>query len=286
MILEMGEKDQWDKTITSKKKLFDLRLKSVWDYKDLIALFIKRDFIVYYKQTLLGPLWYLVQPIFSTIMYMLIFGGLAGIGTDNIPQILFYFSGTMLWTYFSETLIKISNVFTENKSIFGKVYFPRLVVPIASSVGLIIKLMIQFLLFAILYAYYYGKGADINFSWLMLTFPLIILWIGLLATGLGMIISAITTKYRDIAMILSFFVQLLMYATPVVYPLSEVPQNLRPLFIINPASAPVEFFRKCFFGVGDISWNESMLSLGITTACLLLGLLLFNKNEKTFVDVI
>lgn len=286
MILQKNGRNEWDKIITSKKKLFDLRLKSVWDYKDLIVLFIKRDFIVYYKQTILGPLWYLIQPIFSTIMYMLIFGGLAGIGTDNIPQILFYYSGTMLWTYFSEALIKVANVFTENKAMFGKVYFPRLVVPIAASIGLMIKLLIQFFLFGILFVYYFLTGENIKFSWLMLLFPLLVLWIGLLAVGFGMIISSITTKYRDIAMILTFFVQLLMYATPVVYPLSEVPENIKLLFIINPVSAPIEFFRKCFFGVGSVSWDTMLLSIVITMICVLLGLLLFNKNERTFVDVI
>lgn len=286
MILEKSGRNEWDKTITSRKKLFDLRLRCVWDYKDLIFLFIKRDFIVYYKQTILGPLWYLIQPICSTIMYMLIFGELAGIGTDNIPQILFYFSGTMLWSYFSDTLIKVANVFTENKAMFGKVYFPRLVVPIALSIGLIIKLLIQFFLFSILFVYYFLVRDNIRFSWLMLLFPLLVLWIGLLAIGIGMIVSSITTKYRDIAMILAFFVQLLMYATPVVYPLSEVPENMKLLFIINPVSAPIEFFRKCFFGVGKVTWSTMMLSLGITVVCLLLGLLLFNKNERTFVDVI
>lgn len=277
---------EWDKIITSKRKILNLQLGKVWEYRDLIALFVKRDFIVYYKQTILGPLWYLIQPIFSTIIYMFIFGGLAGIGTDGVPQILFYFSGTMLWTYFSESLLKVSNVFVENKAMFGKVYFPRLVVPIASSIGLIIKLLIQFILFMVLYAYYYVRGAKIESSWMVLLFPWVVIWIGLLSIGLGMIISSITTKYRDIAMVLSFFVQLLMYATPVVYPLSEVPGNIRILFLINPISAPIELFRTCFFGTECITFEAIALSVVITLICLLLGLLLFDKNERTFVDVI
>lgn len=282
----MTDNKVWDKVIISERKLFDLRLGKIWEYRDLIGLFVKRDFVVYYKQTILGPLWYLIQPIFSTIMYMLIFGNLAGIGTDGVPQTLFYFLGTMLWTYFSESLIKVSNVFIENKAIFGKVYFPRLVVPIASSIGLIIKLLIQFLLFVILYIYYYLKGTGIELTWRVVAFPLIIIWIGLLSIGLGMIISSITTKYRDIAMILTFLVQLLMYATPVVYPLSAVPENIKIIFVINPVSAPVELSRKCLFATGNISLDAILLSVAMTIMCLLLGLLLFNKNEQTFVDVI
>ncbi|MBR4825402.1 MAG: ABC transporter permease [Spirochaetaceae bacterium] len=276
----------WDKIIKSKSKLIDLKLKQVWEYRDLIGLFVKRDFIIYYKQTILGPLWYLLQPVFSTIMYMLIFGRLAGIGTDGIPQILFYFSGTMLWTYFSTSLVEASKTFSINKGIFSKVYFPRLTVPIATSIGFIIKLAIQFALFAILYIYYYVKGADIVPSFMILLFPVIVIWLGLLATGIGMIISSITTKYRDIALTIDFLVQLVMYATPVVYPLSEVPESLTWLFYANPVSAPVEFFRVCFFGVGSVPLNMALLSIGITVLCLFFGLVLFNQNEKSFVDVI
>lgn len=276
----------WDKVIKSKSKLIDLKLKQVWEYRDLILLLIKRDFIIYYKQTILGPLWYLLQPIFSTVMYMLIFGTLAGIGTDGIPQILFYFSGTMLWAYFSESLIKSSKTFSDNKTIFGKVYFPRLTVPIASSIGLIIKLLIQFALFAILYIYYLAKGAEIIISFKILLFPFIIIWLGFLGTGIGMIISSITTKYRDIALTIDFLIQLVMYGTPVVYPLSEVPENLTWLFYANPVSAPVELFRVCFFGVGSVPLEMALVSAGVTVLCLFLGLVLFNKNEKSFVDVI
>ena len=276
----------WDKVIKSKPKLIDLKLKQVWEYRDLIGLFVKRDFIIYYKQTILGPLWYLLQPIFSTIMYMLIFGTLAKIGTDNIPQILFYFSGTMLWSYFSESLIKSSKTFSDNKTIFGKVYFPRLSVPIATSIGLIIKLLIQFALFIILYIYYFTKGASIAPSFKIFFFPVIVIWLGVLATGIGMIISSVTTKYRDIALTIDFLVQLVMYATPVVYPLSEVPESLTWLFYANPVSAPIEFFRVCFFGVGSVPLKMALVSATVTTGCLFLGLVLFNRNEKSFVDVI
>ncbi len=276
----------WDKVIKSKPKLIDLKLKQVWDYRDLILLFIKRDFIVYYKQTILGPLWYLLQPVFSTIMYMLIFGTLAGIGTDGIPQILFYFSGTMLWTYFSTSVIEISKTFSVNKTIFSKVYFPRLTVPIATSAGLVIKLLIQFALFIIMYIVYFAKGAAFVPSFKILYFPLLVLWLGFLGTGIGMIISSITTKYRDIALTIDFLVQLVMYATPVVYPLSEVPESLTWLFYANPVSAPIELFRVCFFGVGSVPLKMALVSTGTTIVCLLLGLVLFNQNEKSFVDVI
>lgn len=276
----------WDKVIKSKPKLIDLKLKQVWEYRDLILLFIKRDFIVYYKQTILGPLWYLLQPVFSTIMYMLIFGTLAGIGTDGIPQILFYFSGTMLWAFFSESLIKSSKTFSDNKAIFGKVYFPRLSVPIATSIGLIIKLLIQFLLFTIMYIVYFAKGAAFVPSFKILYFPLLVLWLGFLGTGIGMIISSITTKYRDIALTIDFLVQLVMYATPVVYPLSEVPESFTWLFYANPVSAPIELFRVCFFGVGAVPLKMALVSAVVTAACLFFGLVLFNRNEKSFVDVI
>lgn len=276
----------WTKHISSKEKLIDLRLKQLWEYKDLIGLFVKRDFIIYYKQTILGPLWYLLQPVFSTVMYMLIFGTLAKIGTDGIPQILFYFSGTMLWTYFSSSLVESSKTFSSNKAIFSKVYFPRLTVPIAISIGLIIKLLIQFVLFAVLYVYYFAKGADIVFSFRILLFPVIIIWLGFLGIGIGMIISSITTKYRDLALTIDFLVQLVMYATPVVYPLSEVPESLSWLFFANPVSAPIELFRVCFFGLGSVPLNMALTSAAITALCLFFGLVLFNKNEKTFVDVI
>ncbi len=219
-------------------------------------------------------------------MYILIFGTLAKIGTDGIPQILFYFSGTMLWTYFSASLIEVSKTFSNNKGIFGKVYFPRLTVPIATSIGFVIKLLIQFVLFAIIYVYYFAKGADIVPSFRILLFPVIVIWLGFLGTGIGMIISSITTKYRDIALAIDFLVQLVMYAIPVVYPLSEVPESLKWLFYANPVSAPIEFFRICFFGSGCVPLNMFLTSIAVTLFCLFLGLVLFNKNEKSFVDVI
>lgn len=283
--------EQWDKIISSKHKLFDLKLKEVWDYRDLILLFVKRDFVIYYKQTILGPLWYLIQPIMSTIMYMIIFGALAKIGTDGIPQPLFYFGGTMLWTYFSENLIAASNVFTNNKQIFGKVYFPRLTVPIAGSLMLMIKLAIQFALFAAVYVFYFIRqssmdGVSLHLCWTMLLIPVVVVWLAVLSTGIGMIISAITTKYRDLAMMLNFIMSLVMYATPVVYPLSTVHGKLQWLLYLNPVSAPIEMFRVWTFGAGAVPMNVMYLSIAETVLCLFFGLILFTRNERTFVDVI
>lgn len=280
------EIQRWDKIITTKRKLLDLRLKQVWKYRELVALFIKRDIIIYYKQTILGPLWFVIQPLLSSIMYMLIFGRLANIGTDGIPQILFYFSGTMLWTFFSDTLLMSSNVFIENKAIFGKIYFPRLVVPIAYLGGQIVKLLIQFILFIGIYIYFLINGGVVMFSLKILAIPGIILWIGIIGMGLGLIISAITTKYRDLALTLSYLISLLMYATPVVYPLSEVPESLQSIVLLNPVSIPIELFRICFFDMGNVSIFFVAYSIVASIFIVIIGLILFNKNEQVFVDVI
>ena len=284
--METQENIQFDKHISSKTKLLDFNLKQLWKYRDLISLFIKRDIITYYKQTILGPLWYLISPIISTIIYMIVFGNLAHLGTDGIPQPLFYFGGTMLWTFFSECLIKTSNVFITNKGIFGKVYFPRLTVPIADIIVLIIKLTIQFCLFAIVYGVYLYKGVPINISFMIIFFPLLVLWLGLLAGGMGLFISSITTKYRDLIMVLSFLVSLVMYATPVVYPLSQIPGQMKILFYLNPVSAPIELFRLIFFQAGEIPVWNCIYSLLITGLFCFFGLILFRQNEKRFVDVI
>ena len=287
-MISVEEKNEilWDKVITPKQAKLSSQLKQVWDYRDLVYLFVKRDFVIYYKQTIFGPLWYAFQPICSTIMYMLIFGTLAQVGTDSIPQTLFYFSGTMLWTYFSGNLKEISDVFFVNKNIFGKVFFPRLVAPIATTISLLIKLGIQFILFIIIYLYYLIKGVELRLSVAILLFPLLIIWLGILSSGIGMMISAITTKYRDIVLIIDFVISLVMYVTPVVYPISEVPDSMKIIFYLNPASAPIELFRYCFFGICTISFGGVMLSLVMTLIFFSLGIVMFNKNARTFVDVI
>lgn len=285
-MLAGSEDIKWDKIITAKQEKFSLQLKNVWEYRDLIILFVKRDFVTYYKQTIFGPLWYLVQPILSTVMYMVIFGTLAHLGTDSIPQSLFYFSGTMLWTYFSGNLLAVSSVFQNNKGMFGKVFFPRLVMPIASTISLLIKFAVQFALFLAVYLYYCIRGMEIDVSWRIVFFPITVIWLGLLSSGIGMIVSSITTKYRDLALVLDFLVSLLMYATPVVYPLSQTPANLKIIFYLNPISAPIELFRYSFFGICSIPLWASCVSAIVALLICLLGIFMFNKNERTFVDVI
>lgn len=282
----INRKEKWDKIIDAGMQRKGLGLKNLWSYRDLVFMFIKKDIIIYYKQTILGPLWFLIQPLISTAIYMFIFGTLAEIGTNGIPQILFYYSGTMLWTFFSETFLKIANVFNDNKAMFGKVYFPRLVVPFSIVMVNMIKLFIQFVLFVILYFYNLYQGYDLVISWRLLLVPVIILWIGALAMGLGLIVTSITTKYRDLALVLSHMVSLLMYATPVVYPLSEVPGKLGRLLVWNPMSAPLEIFRKYVFGVGDIPLEFWAVSVALCIIIIIYGFHIFRKNEKSFVDVI
>jgi len=280
------DKTEWDKIITPRKKLFDLSFNEIWCYRGLVFMLVKRDFITYYKQTILGPLWYLVQPICSTLMYLIVFGNFAKIGTDSIPQILFYFSGTMLWTFFSGNFVSVSNVFFENKGLFGKIYFPRLVVPISITVGKILKMGIQFLLFFCLYLYYLLKGMINLPSINIILFPVVIIWIAMISVGSGMIISSITTKYRDIALVFDFFISLLMYATPVVYPVSQVPGKLRTVLCLNPLSAPIELFRLAFFDMASIPIWSVVYSILMTILLLTVGLIVFNQNEQIFVDVI
>lgn len=284
--ISVNDNENWDLVLKPKTKWLDLRIRELIKYRDLVLLFIKRDFTTAYKQTILGPLWYIVQPLVSTVMYTFIFGNLAEIGTDGVPYLLFYFAGTMLWTYFTGTLNSASSVFTSNSGLFGKIYFPRLTVPISTTVGHIIKLGIQFACLLVFYIYYLIVGANVNPSWWILAFPLLIIWIGLLGCGIGMVVSALTTKYRDLNQLLSFGLSLAMYATPIVYPLSEAPANLAWVFYINPMSAPVELFRMWFYGAGSVPTPMIFLSLGMTAVFFFFGLVLFNRNERTFVDVV
>ncbi|MBQ9494583.1 MAG: ABC transporter permease [Treponema sp.] len=280
------EKECWTKVITARHRLLDLHLRDVYRYRDLIVMFIKRDFVVQYKQTILGPLWYLIQPIMSSIVYIFVFGRLANIGTDGVPPMMFYFGGTMLWTYFTSCLTGASNVFISNQNIFSKVYFPRLTVPISTTAGHVIKLLIQSVLLAVFYVYYMLHGEAVRPTWWLFAFPLIVLWIGTLGTSVGLIVSSLTTKYRDLVHLLTFGIQLSMYATPVVYPLSEAPQKFFWVFYANPMSAPMELFRVWAYGAGSVPLNMLLVSLGVTAACAFFGLMLFVKNERSFVDVI
>lgn len=278
---------QWTKVITAKRRLMDLRLRDVWTYRYLIKMFIKRDFVTQYKQTILGPLWYLAQPLITAFMYMFIFGKMAKVGTDGVPFVLFYFAGTMLWTYFTSCLDSCSKTFTTNQNIFGKVYFPRLTSPIATCGFHVIKLLMQFVLLAAIFLYtVFVQKQRIQITWWAFSFPLIVLWVGVLGGSLGLIISSLTTKYRDLNILLTFGIQLGMYATPVVYPLSELPQKFSWLAYANPMCAPIEFFRIAFYGAGHLEASVIICSVATTFALAFFGLVLFTRNERNFVDVI
>ena len=278
--------EKWDMVLEPNRKLLDLKLREVIRYRDLVYMFVKRDFTVQFKQTILGPLWYLIQPFFSTIVYTFVFGNIAEIGTDGIPHTLFYFAGNMLWTYFTACLTACSSTFSANAGMFGKIYFPRLVAPIASCIMQIIKLGIQFAMLLVLYVYYLVTKAPIVPSWWVLAFLLLVMWVGMLGAGMGLVISSLTTKYRDLNQLLGFGIQLAMYATPIIYPLSEAPENLMWFFYINPMSAPIELFRIWFYGAGSVPVEMILISLAWTALFMFFGLVLFNRNEKTFIDVI
>jgi lipopolysaccharide transport system permease protein len=249
-------------------------------------MFFIRDFTTTYKQTILGPLWHVISPLCSTLVYAFTFGTIAGIGTDGIPALLFYYGGTTLWTFFSTCLNTASSIFLNNAGVFGKVYFPRLAVPIATTISASLKMLIQFAMLMVFLVCYIFSGSPVRPTAMALLFPVMILWLGALGTGYGMILSALTTKYRDLNHVLGLILQLMMYVTPVAYPLSQVPENTRILFYINPVSAPMELFRMWFYGVGHVPYKMVLISIVTTILVLLLGLILFTRNERTCMDVI
>lgn len=280
--------ENWE--IAPSNNLFDLKLGEVWAYRDLLVLLVRRDFVSFYKQTILGPLWFFIQPLFTTIIFTFIFGNLAGISTDGLPKPLFYLAGITAWNYFADCLTKTSTVFRDNENIFGKVYFPRLIVPLSIIVSCLVRFSVQLLLFLLFMAYYYFyKQEAFGPNWAILLFPLVLLLMALLGLGAGMLISAMTTKYRDLSFLVGFGVQLLMYATTVIYPLSTIlkqHKNYTWLIKYNPMTTLLETFKYGFLGNGSFSW----LSLGYTTlavvAILLTGIVVFNKVEKNFIDTI
>jgi lipopolysaccharide transport system permease protein len=279
--------DKWE--IAPSSNLFDLKLKEVWAYRDLLVLLVRRDFVSFYKQTILGPLWFFIQPLFTTIIFTFIFGNLAGISTDGLPKPLFYMAGITAWNYFADCLNKTSTVFRDNASIFGKVYFPRLIMPLSIVVSNLVRFGVQMLLFLILMLYYYLNGAQFNISWAISLFPLIVVLMALLGLGAGMIISAMTTKYRDLAFLVGFGVQLLMYATTVIYPLSTAIEKYPKyswLIEYNPMTAIIETFRYGFLGEGSFSWVNLGYATSVTAIFLIVGIVVFNKVEKTFVDTV
>lgn len=280
------DNEAWDVVITPKKAWLGLNLKELRQYKDLITLMIRREFVSIYKQTIFGPLWFVFQPLMSTFLYMFVFGNIAQMGTDEIPQALFYFSGTMLWTFFATTLQKCSDTFVNNAGLFGKVYFPRLTMPIAYVANAFFTLLIQFAVMLVFYVYYLANGVQFSLSWWVLTTPIYILQLALLGTGFGIMISALTTKYHDLRNLVSFGLSLLMYATPVVYPISSIPAQWKALFQINPVAPVIEMFRYSLFGKGSCNVKMWAYSLVASVVVFLLGLMIFNHNEQTFIDVV
>lgn len=285
----MKYKDQHNWTIEAKAPLFDLKLNEVWAYRDLLVLLVRRDFVSFYKQTILGPLWFFIQPLFTTIIFTFIFGNLAGISTDGLPKPLFYMAGITAWNYFADCLTKTSTVFRDNAGIFGKVYFPRFIMPLSIVASNLVRFAVQMLLFFILMAYYYFTDANFSLSWAIYLFPVVVILMALLGLGAGMIISAMTTKYRDLAFLVGFGVQLLMYATTVIYPLSTaLTKYPEYAWIIeyNPMTPIIETFRYGFLGEGSFSWSSLFYATVVTTVLLLLGILIFNKVERNFVDTV
>jgi len=277
---------QWTSIIQSKVGWFDIDLKGLWRYRDLIFLFVRRDFVSVYKQTILGPLWFVLQPLFTTIVFTVVFGNIAQISTDGLPKILFYFSGTVTWTYFSNCLNGTSSTFISNAGIFGKVYFPRLSVPISIVISKVITFGLQFLFFLCFMAYYMSAGANVQPNMAIFLTPALLLLMASLGLGFGIIISSLTTKYRDLKFLVGFGTSLFMYATPVVYPLSTVPEKYKVLILANPMTPVVETFRYAYLGQGTFNWHHLGLSAFTTLVFLFIGLMLFSKVEKTFMDTV
>lgn len=276
----------WTMEIRSKSGWFDIDLSELWRYRDLIILFVKRDFVAFYKQTVLGPLWFLLQPLLTTVIFTIIFSNIAHISTDGLPPFLFYMAGTVAWTYFASCMTQTSNTFINNAGIFGKVYFPRMVVPISIVISNLLTFAIQFLLFLVFAGYFYLKGSALHPNLWIVLFPFLLIQMAALGLGMGILISSMTTKYRDLALALGFGAQLWMYATPVVYPLSQIPAKWQWLFALNPMTAIVETFRYMFLGSGAIQPWMIGVSLGMTILILSLGIVLFSRVEKTFMDTI
>lgn len=284
----MDTSQQWTIVIKPKDKLLSVDFKEIWQYRDLMMLFVKRNIITQYKQTILGPLWYLIQPLMTTIMYMVVFGGIAKISTDGLPQPLFYLAGISFWQYFSDCLTKTSNTFVNNAGIFGKVYFPRLITPLSDVISNLVRFGIQFGLFLCVYAYYMiFTDAPIHTNWYALLIPILVMMLAGLSLGFGILFSSMTTKYRDLQLLLSFFVSLWMYATPVIYPLSTI-TNPKLLLVmqLNPLTGIVEFFKYGMLGVGCHEWWMLGYSFGFMVVLLITGVVVFNKVQRSFMDTV
>jgi lipopolysaccharide transport system permease protein len=278
--------ESWDQIISPKKSLLDLQLDEVWRYRDLLMMLIRRDFVTIYKQTILGPLWLFIQPFFTAITFMVIFSRVANISTEGIPPILFYLGGISIWNYFSICFSRTSGTFDANKHIFGKVYFPRLVSPLSVVIVELFKFLIQFALFLSVFFYYKFTGATIHTNNIVLLTPVLLILMAGIGMGFGMIVSSLTTKYRDLQFLMGFIIQLWMYATPIIYPLSFVPAQYRSLLQLNPIAPIVETFKFGFFGTGSFSWGALGYSALFMVILLFLGTIIFNRTERNFMDTI
>ena len=278
--------NDWTMIITPKRHLLEIDFRELWRYRDLIFLFFRRDFVAKYKQTILGPLWFIIQPLLTTIMFTIVFGNIAGISTDGLPKMLFYMSGIVCWTYFAQCLTLTADTFKTNANIFGKVYFPRLTVPLSIVLSNLITFGIQFVLLVAFMLYFGLTGTSIHPNLYVLLIPFLILLMAGLGLGFGIIISSLTTKYRDLANLVTFGVQLWMYATPIVYPTSTIPEKYKIFILANPVSSIVETFRYALFGAGTVNFMHLLYSFGFTIVVLAIGIVIFKKVEKTFMDTV
>lgn len=281
--------ENWSTVIKPREKLLQLNLREVWDYRDLCSLFVRRNITTQYKQTVLGPLWYVIQPMITVVMYMVVFGGIAKMPTDGLPQPLFYLGGICMWQYFNDCLTKTSSTFTANASIFGKVYFPRLIMPISTVLSNLLRFAIQFGLFLAVYAIYqiWIIPGEIHTNWYALLIPLLVLMLAGLALGFGILFSSMTTKYRDMQLLLDFFVRLWMYATPVIYPMSVITNDkLRLIMSLNPLTGIVEAFKYGMLGEGQFSWGMLGYSFIFMIVLLTIGIVIFNRVQRTFMDTV
>jgi len=281
----LEQQQTWTETIESKHGLLDLKLKEVWRYRDLVYMFVKRDFVSGFKQTILGPIWFFINPIFTTVVYLIVFGNIANLPTDGAPKILFYLAGVTLWNYFSACLTGTSNVFAGNAAIFGKVYFPRLVMPLTIVISNLMRFGVQMGLFLAVFIYYFAKGEVQPNLWILAT-PFLIVLMAAFALGMGMIFSSLTTKYRDVQMLLGFGVSLFMYVTPVIYPISALPAKFKAIAYYNPLSGIFECFKYAWLGAGEFSGSMLLISTFIIFALLAVGTVIFNKVEKGFMDTV
>lgn len=285
-VADIRKEPDWDFIIRPGKGLFDLQLRELWRYRDLIMLFVRRDFVSKFKQTILGPAWFVIQPLLSTIMFTIVFGNIAQLSTDGLPKMLFYLSGNILWLYFSSSLTLCSSTFVDNAHIFGKVYFPRLVVPVSIVLSQSLTLALQFAFFLCFMGYYVAAGAEIRPNMYIFLFPVLVLLMAGMSLGLGIIFSSMTTKYRDMRFLLEFGVRLAMYATPAIYPLSSIPEKYRLFILANPMTPIIETFRYGFMGQGTFSWAYLGYSAGFTVVVLFVGAVLFTRVERTFMDTV